>query len=103
MKLATLGVTLRPSLPISSVSQGSQRALCVREYSMCAASRMAAMPAAIAGALTLNGPRMRLMASMMCAGPYIQPSRSAASPWILEKVRHITTFSEVATSSMPDS
>ncbi len=30
--------------------------------------------------LTLNGPRMRLTASTMCAGPNIQPSRSAASP-----------------------
>ncbi len=40
---------------------------------------------------------------MICAGPYIQPSRSAASPWIFEKVRLITTFSVVATSSMPAS
>ena len=37
-------------------------------------------PAVIAGVLTLNGPRMRLIASTTCAGPYIQPSRSAASP-----------------------
>ena len=34
----------------------------------------------IAGALTLNGPRMRLTASTTCAGPYSQPSRSAANP-----------------------
>ena len=79
-KFATLGVTGRPSLPISSVSQASHFVLCARERSTCAASRIAAMPAAIAGALTLNGPRMRLIASTIGAGPYIQPSRSAASP-----------------------
>ena len=79
-KFATLGVTFRPSLPISSISQPSQRVLCSRARSTCAVSRMAAMPAAIAGALTLNGPRMRLIASTTGAGPYIQPSRSAASP-----------------------
>ena len=43
------------------------------------------------------------MASITCAGPYIQPSRSAARPWIFENVRVITTFSLVATSSMPAS
>ena len=65
---------------VACVSQASQRELCSREGSTWAASRIAAMPAAIAGALTLNGPRMRLMASTTCAGPYIQPSRTAASP-----------------------
>ena len=90
-------------MPISSVSQASHRVLCSRERSWCAVSSIAAMPAAIAGALTLNGPRMRLIASTTCAGPYIQPRRSAASPWIFENVRVITTFSLVATSSMPAS
>src|SRR4029079_10915087 len=79
-KFAALGVTGRPSLPISSVSHASQRVLCARDFSTCAVSRIAAIPAAIAGPLTLNGPRMRLIASTTCAGPYIQPSRSAASP-----------------------
>ena len=103
MKFATLGVTLRPSLPISIVSQSSHLVLCSRERCWCAVSSIAAMPAAMAEALTLNGPRMRLIASITCAGPYIQPSRTAARPWIFENVRHITTFSLVATISMPDS
>ena len=51
---------------------------------------MAAAPASIAAPLTLNGPRMRLIASTMCAGPTIQPSRRAARPWIFENVRVIT-------------
>ena len=50
------------------------------------------MPASIAAALTLNGPRTRLMASTICAGAYIQPMRTPPSPWILEKVRVMTTF-----------
>jgi hypothetical protein len=90
-------------LPISSVSHGSQRALCARETSKCAVSSIEAMPASIAGVLTLKGPRMRLTASTTGAGAYIQPRGSAASAWILEKVRVITTLSLVATSSMPDS
>ena len=91
-------------MPISSVSQASHFVVVLaRAFLMCALSSIAAMPAAIAGALTLNGPRMRLIASTTCAGPYIQPRRSAASPWIFEKVRVITTFSLVATSSMPAS
>ena len=41
------------------------------------------------GALTLNGPRMRLSASTTCAGPYIQPRRSAGEPVDLrEGARH---------------
>ncbi len=56
---------------------------------------------ACAGVETLNGPRIRLTASTMLAGPNIQPIRSAARPWILEKVCVITVFSVVATSSMP--
>ena len=55
-KLATLGVTLRPSLPISSVSQASQRVLCSRERSWCAVSSIAAMPAAIAGSVDVERP-----------------------------------------------
>src|SRR5882672_7189613 len=68
-KFATLGVTLRPSFSISCVSQASQRLLCAIEVSWCAVSSMAAMPAFIAGVLTLNGPRTRLSASTMAAGP----------------------------------
>ncbi len=46
-------------------------------------------PPASPASRTLNGPRMRLTASMILAGPNIQPTRNAARPWILEKVwRH---------------
>src|SRR2546423_736416 len=68
MKLPTLGVTFRPSLPISSVSHASHFSLCWRERSTCATSLIAATPAAIAAAFTLNGPRMRLSAPITCAG-----------------------------------
>ena len=37
------------------------------------------MPATCAGVPTLNGPRSRLSTSTTAAGPYSQPSRSAAS------------------------
>src|SRR5260370_19716547 len=63
----------------------------------------AATAASIAGVETLNGPRIRLTASTICAGPNIQPIRNAASPWILEKVWVMTVLSVVATSSMPSS
>jgi hypothetical protein len=43
-------------------------------------SSIAATAASIAGVETLNGPRIRLTASMMLAGPNIQPIRNAASP-----------------------
>src|SRR5262245_6318767 len=79
-KFAALGVTLRPSLPISSVNQASQRVLCARERSTWVVSLIAAMPAAMAGPFTLNGPRIRWTESTTCAGPYIQPRRNAASP-----------------------
>ena len=39
-----------------------------------------ATPAFIAGTDTLKGPRMRFTTSQTCAGAYIQPRRSAASP-----------------------
>src|SRR6266481_6090145 len=68
-KLAMLGVTSNPSLLISTSSHARHFSLCARDVSRCALSCSAAMPAAIAGALTLNGPRMRWMASTTCAGP----------------------------------
>ena len=69
--------------------------------SRCAVSSIAATAARIAGVETLKGPRMRFTASTMWAGPNIQPIRSAASPWIFEKVWVITVLSVVATSSIP--
>ena len=64
---------------------------------------IATAAASIAGVETLKGPRIRLTASTIWAGPNIQPIRSAASPWIFEKVWVITVLSVVATSSMPSS
>ena len=61
-------------------------------------SSIAATAASIAGVDTLKGPRIRFTASTICAGPNIQPIRSAASPWILEKVWVMTVFSVVATT-----
>ena len=46
-----------------------RRALWAAEASTWFVSSIAAMPDAIAGWLTLKGPRMRLIASTMCAGP----------------------------------
>ena len=68
MKLPTLGVTLRPSFSISAVTQGSHFSLCAIGASMCALSSIAATPAAIAGAVTLNGPRTRFSTSATAAG-----------------------------------
>ncbi len=64
-------------------------------------SSIAATAASIAGVDTLKGPRIRLTASMIWAQANIQPTRSAASPWIFEKVWVTTVFSVVDTSSMP--
>ena len=60
------------------------------------------MPASIAVALTLNGPRTRLTASTIASGPYIQPMRAPPSP-SLEKVRVITTLALEPASSIPAS
>ena len=45
-----------------------------------ATSPIAAVAAACAAPLTLNGPRMRWRTSRTWAGAYIQPTRSAARP-----------------------
>jgi hypothetical protein len=67
-KFATLGVTVSPSRPSSLPSQGSQVSLWRAAASTWAASSMAAMPAAIAGEETLNGPRTRFSTSAIAAG-----------------------------------
>ena len=100
-KLPTLGVTVRPRLVSSASSQPSHISLWAMAVSTWAVSSMAAAPAAIAAAPRLNGPRTRLTASTTAAGPYIQPMRSAARPWIFEKVLSMTTLSIVAASSSP--
>jgi hypothetical protein len=88
-------------LLISSVSQLRHFSVWTFDIWTCAVSSIAATAASIAGVDTLKGPRMRFTASTMWAGPNIQPIRSAARPWILEKVCVITVFSVVATSSRP--
>ena len=56
-KLPTLGVTLdRRALAISSVSHGSQRALCSAAVATCAWSSIAATPAAIAAPVDVERP-----------------------------------------------
>src|SRR6266581_3947470 len=78
MKFATLGVTLRPSFVTSSVSQLRHFSVCAFDIWTCAVSSIAAAAASIAGVETLKGPRMRLTASTIWAGPNIHPIRSAA-------------------------
>ena len=80
MKFATLGVTLKPSFVTSSVSQLRHFSVCAFDIWICAVSSIAATAASIAGVETLNGPRMRLTASTILAGPNIQPIRKEARP-----------------------
>ena len=61
------------------------------------------MPAAWAGPETLKGPRTRLSTSATAWGQKAQPRRKDAKPWILEKVRVMTTLSWARTSAMPGS
>jgi hypothetical protein len=79
-KFATLGVTFSPSFVTSSVIQLRHCSVNAFDIWTCAVSSIAATAASIAGVETLNGPRIRLTASMMLAGPNIQPIRRAASP-----------------------
>ena len=61
------------------------------------------MAASTDGCAKLNGLRMRFMASAIGAGALAQPTRAAASPYILEKVRVMIVLGVAATSSMPAS
>ncbi len=68
MKLPWLSVTPKPTPRSSLVSQSRQTSLVTAQCSAYSTSRIAASPAASAGAVTLKGPRTRFSTSITCSG-----------------------------------
>ena len=67
-KFPSLGCTVMPSAWMPAVSFARHWSLCAMELSTQPGSASAAMPAAIAGAFTLKGPRTRLRMSITAGG-----------------------------------